>query len=299
MTSDPTTTNFRYEIGVPAGSAEILVDGVRLATVREGRGPAVVCLHAIGHGGRDFEAFTAAVKGRFEVIRIDWPGQGRSGPDPRPPTANRYAELLAGVLTQLQVERPIIVGNSIGGATAILYAHSHPVRALVLCDAGGLFEITPAVRRICRFFVRFFDAGARRAWWYKAAFATYYRIVLPSRAAVAQRKRIVNAAFEIAPLLRDAWREFAVPEADIRPIARQLQMPIWIAWAKSDRVIPLRYALPLIAELKRARLTRFSGGHAAFLERPKQFEREFLKFARSLKTEVAGATNLRDAAATR
>ena len=155
----------------------------------------------------------------------------------------------------------------------------------MLCDTGGLWEITPAVRRFCRFFVRFFDAGARRAWWYKTAFTAYYRIVLPSRAAVAQRKRIVHAAFEIAPLLRDAFREFAAPEADIRPIARQLQIPVWIAWAKSDRVIPLRYALPLIAELKQARLTRFSGGHAAFLERPKQFAREFLKFARSLEAE--------------
>ncbi len=268
------------------GSPEILVDGVRLAVAREGRGQTVVCLHAIGHGGRDFEAFASALKGRFDVIRVDWPDQGRSGPDTKAPTPARYAELLAGVLAQLRVERPIVIGNSIGGATAILYASEHPVRALVLCDAGGLFEITPAVRRICRFFVRFFDAGARRAWWYKTAFAAYYRIVLPSPAAGAQRKRIVRAAFEIAPLLRDAWSGFGAPDADIRHIARELEAPIWCAWAKSDRVIPLRYALPAIGELRHARVTRFKGGHSAFLERPKQFAREFLKFAQSIDTAV-------------
>jgi pimeloyl-ACP methyl ester carboxylesterase len=267
------------------GSPEISVDGVRLAVAREGRGQTLVCLHAIGHGGRDFEALTAAIKDRFDIIRIDWPDQGRSGPDTKAPTAERYVELLAGLLAQLQVECPIIIGNSIGGAAAILYASDHPVRALVLCDAGGLFEITPAVRRACRFFVRFFAAGARRAWWYKTAFAAYYRIVLPSPAAAAQRKRIVQASFEIAPVLRDAWGGFGAPEADIRHVARQLDVPVWCAWAKSDRVIPLRYALPAIGELRHARVTRFKGGHSAFLERPKKFVREFLKFAQSLGAE--------------
>ncbi len=70
----------RENIGVPAGSMELEVDGVRLAVAREGHGPALVCLHAIGHGGGDFDAFASAVKNRYEVIRIDWPSQGRSGP---------------------------------------------------------------------------------------------------------------------------------------------------------------------------------------------------------------------------
>ena len=63
--------------------------------------------------------------------------------------------------------------------------------------------------------------------------------------------------------------------------------PLWFAWAKSDRVIPLRYALPAIAQVKHARVTRFRGGHAAFLERPRQFTREFLKFTQSLNLERA------------
>src|SRR5438105_2699741 len=113
MTNTVPARVLRQDLGVPMGSPEITVDGVRLAVAREGQGQAVVCLHAIGHGGRDFDAFTAAVKDRFEVIRVDWPDQGRSGPDVKAPTAARYAELLAGVLTQLRVERPIIIGNSI------------------------------------------------------------------------------------------------------------------------------------------------------------------------------------------
>src|SRR5689334_4702387 len=132
MTKAEPPNDLRLAVGVPDGSRMIVLEGVRIAVAREGHGTAIVCLHAIGHGGRDFEALTAALKDRYDVIRIDWPGQGRSGPDREPPTAQRYANLLAGVLEQLQVSAPVIIGNSIGGAAAIHYAQGCPVRALVL-----------------------------------------------------------------------------------------------------------------------------------------------------------------------
>lgn len=285
------------EIGVPAPCQFVEVDGVRLAVAREGRGVPVVCLHAIGHGGRDFEAFTAATKDAFDIVRIDWPGQGRSGPDTQMPTPQRYAMLLDSVLRTLKVERPIIIGNSIGGATAIRYAGDHQVRALVLCDPGGLFEITPALARICRAFSRFFGAGARGAWWYGGAFWFYYRfLVLPGRAATAQRRRIIAAGRLIAPVLRDAWAGFGNSDADLRATAAALDVPVWFAWSKSDRLIQLSAARPAIKAMKRATLTTFGGGHAAFLEKPKAFAAAFRKFAKGLeKYEAEGAKLLKSA----
>jgi pimeloyl-ACP methyl ester carboxylesterase len=185
----------REEIGVPRGSPEIEIDRVRLAVAREGRGPALVCLHAVGHGGRDFEAFTALVRERFEVIRVDWPGQGRSAADMEPPSAARYAQLLQGLLDRLGVAAPIIIGCSIGGAAAIRYAAARPVRALVLCDPGGLLEVTPFTRRFCRAFAWFFAAGERRAWWYKSAFRAYYRMVLPMSAACPPKPRVSSMRY--------------------------------------------------------------------------------------------------------
>ncbi len=162
------------ELGVPEGSPLIEVDGVQIAVSRQGVGPPVVCLHATGHGGRDFEAFAQAMSPRFEVIAVDWPGQGRSGPDHEPASAVRYADLLGGLLKELGVRRPILLGNSIGGAAAIIHASRDEVAALVLCDPGGLVEVDATVQRFCRAFAGFFRAGARGAWWYRAAFALYY-----------------------------------------------------------------------------------------------------------------------------
>ena len=274
------------ETGVAPASPTIEVDGVRLAYSREGKGPAVVCLHAIGHGGRDFDAFANAVRDRFEVIRLDWPGQGRSGPDKRPASTARYAELLAGVITQLKLDRPILLGNSVGGAASLIYAASHPVTALVLCDPGGLVEVTPGITRACQIFARLFAAGARGAWWYKPMFWAYYTLlVLPAAAAGPQRRRIIAASYEIAPVLRDAWTSFGTPDADIRALAKNLEVPVWFAWATGDRIAQLKLCLPVIEAMKNARLTRFGGGHTAFLERPKPFAKGFTAFVKSLADE--------------
>lgn len=270
----------RGDIGVPANCEMIEADGVRLAVAREGHGPSVVCLHAIGHGGGDFEAFTQAVRGQFDVIRIDWPGQGRSDPDHEPASAARYAALLAEVLHKLDVRQPIIIGNSIGGAAAILYSSRHPVRSLVLCDTGGLVKVGFAARMMCGLFVRFFAGGARGAWWYRPLFGIYYRrLVLPSPAAAKQRNRIIGVARDLAPLWRDAWDSFRQKDADLRGIAAGLDMPIWVAWAEGDRVIPLALCKPAIEAMKHARITTFAGGHAAFLEQPDAFAEAFLGFA--------------------
>jgi pimeloyl-ACP methyl ester carboxylesterase len=278
----------REEIGVPANSLSVDVDGVRLAVAREGRGPTLICLHAIGHGGGDFEVFATAVKERFQVIRIDWPGQGRSATDSKPPGPSRYAQLLAGVVDQLKIERPIILGNSIGGAAALIYASRYPVRALVLCDTGGLVPVNTTTRTFCGIFARFFAAGERRAWWFRPAFRAYYRfLVLPSPAAVRQRDRIIEAGYEIAPLLREAWTGFGRPEADIRHLATALEIPVWFAWAKRDRVIPLAACMPCIRQMKTAHLSKFDAGHSAFLEQPDEFIREFLRFAEVLEETAA------------
>src|SRR5262249_32918497 len=142
---------------------------------------------------------------KFEFICIEWPGHGDSGGDHQPASAARYGDLLESVLWDLSVREPLVIGNSIGGAAAILYASRRPVRGLVLCDAGGLVAIDATVRRFCSLFAKFFAAGARGAWWFPSAFALYYRMVLSARPARPQRRRIVASAKRIAPILAEAW----------------------------------------------------------------------------------------------
>jgi pimeloyl-ACP methyl ester carboxylesterase len=272
---------------------QVVVDRVPLAVTRIGQGVPVVCLPATGHDAGDFSELARRVGQQCELICIEWPGHGHSGQDHCPASAARYSELVDGVMNTLGLGAAVVLGNSIGGAAAILCAARRPVRALVLCDSGGLLAITGVVRKFCAVFEKFFAAGESGAWWYQLIFAGYYRLVLPRRAAVVQRRSIVAHARARAPVLRQAWASFARSDADIRAIAAGLDVPIWVAWGKQDRVISLRACLPAIRQFKHYTLDIFDAGHSAFLEQPDEFAEKFLKFiaglAPSRETPLAGA----------
>jgi 4,5:9,10-diseco-3-hydroxy-5,9,17-trioxoandrosta-1(10),2-diene-4-oate hydrolase len=274
-------------------SEAVLVDGVSLAVKRAGRGPVVLCLHAVGHDANDFAPLSARLGDCFEFVCVEWPGHGDSGADVAPASAERYAELVEAAAWQLSLRDPIVIGNSIGGAVAIRFASRRRVRALVLCNSGGLIAVDRTVRRFCEFLSRFFRGGERGAWWFKPLFGLYYRMVLPTPAAAEQRNRIVANAYRIAPILAQAWRSFGESSADVRQSAAQLCAPIWIAWAKRDRLIPLDRCRPAIGQLQNATLDEFDGGHTAFLELPDEFADKFLRFASGLSSrpQPAGLTD--------
>lgn len=285
-----------------ATGKKITVDGVDVAFDDEGRGPAVVCLHAIGHGASDFERLRGRLSVGNRVLALDWPGHGNSGQDRVPACARRYAELLDGFLDSLGVDRVVLVGNSIGGAASLLSAAARPerVHALVLENPGGLAPTTDrAARVVLSAMARFFAAGARGARWFPAAFSAYYRFcVLPGRTARAQRDRITAAAYESAPVLEQAWRSFAAPEADLRAIVPQVTCPVLFAWAKRDQFVSLDRSLPAIERFPSASLERFRATHAAHLEAPDAFETTVERFLAELGwREVSPVGNPRDAQA--
>jgi pimeloyl-ACP methyl ester carboxylesterase len=267
-------------LGATPPHRTVTLDGVSLALDDAGSGPPVVCLHAIGHGASDFAGLRARLAGRYRMVAPDWPGHGRSGPDREPPGAARYEALVARLVDALGLDAVVLVGNSIGGAAAIRYAASHParVRGLVLEDPGGLVPVGRTVRAFTDAFARFFAAGARGARWFPAAFALYYRIVLRAPAAAPQRRRIVAASREIAPLLAAAWRGFGQPDADLRALAPRIGCPVLFCWARHDRVIPLARCRPAIRTFPDATLETFDAGHAAHLEAPDAFAASLERF---------------------
>lgn len=264
----------RVALGATTGH-ERVVDGVRLAFDDEGRGPAVVCLHAIGHGASDYARLRARLRNRFRVLAVDWPGQGRSGDDPQPASAMRYTSLLAGLLDALDLGEAVLVGNSIGGAVALRLAHAQPrrVRGLVLENPGGLADTSDRLSQSAiGALVAFFEAGTRGARWFPAAFGAYYRLILQRTAAAPQRRRIVAAGREAAPVLAQAWRSFARPEQDLRALVPQIACPTLFAWATRDTLIPLGRSRAAIGSMPNARIVPFPAGHSAHLETPDAFE---------------------------
>lgn len=81
-----------------------------------------------------------------------------------------------------------------------------------------------------------------------------------------------------APVLQSAWTGFGRPASDLRLAAASLAVPVWFAWARQDRIIPLWRNRPAIRAIRDMTLTTYDGGHAAFLEQPEDFLRDLLRF---------------------
>lgn len=268
-------------LGAQTPFAVVDAGGTYLAVMRRGRGTPLVCLHAIAHGARDFETLADKVGDVFEVIAVDWPGHGHSPHDGKAPSAEHYAGVLTKLLDTLKLEKPVLLGNSIGGAAALQVAAARgtAIGGLVLCNAGGLRKVNGVMRFAIARMVSFFRAGELGKRWFGGAYRFYYtRIVLPL-APPAHRERIIAAGYELSPQLRQAWESFARPAADTRDLVATVECPILFAWAKGDRIIPWSASKKAAMTARNGTVTLLKGGHSAFVEDADEFARALRAFA--------------------
>lgn len=99
----------------------------------------VVLLHGLaGHAG-EWDATAAHLSPRHRVVVVDQRGHGASERHPADVSRAAYVADVRAVCEQLGLHRPVLVGQSLGGHTAMLTAAAHPdlVRGLVLVEAGA------------------------------------------------------------------------------------------------------------------------------------------------------------------
>lgn len=279
----------RLALAVSEPRRIIVVDGVPIAlhdSDPTASKPAIVCVHAIGHGGGDFAAFEQAFSERFRVITVDWPGHGASGQDAQPASAHRYAVLLLGLLDALGLERPILFGNSIGGAASIILAQQHParVRALLLCNPGGLDPGGFFAGLFIDHLVSRFRRGVAGEAQFREWFADYYSDILFGSVAERRREAIIAAGYESAPRLVEAWTSFAQPEADLRSGLPSLRMPVFVGWAMRDGLVQWSRNRDAVGSIPRATVVRFEhSGHAPFLEESAAFNAAVAPFLEGVR----------------
>jgi N-formylmaleamate deformylase len=115
------------------------VPGGRIHYTQGGRGePPVLLAHGATEDGRCFPRVAQALGARHAVVLPDARGHGESTPPPVDWDYAMQGDDLAAVITALELERPVVIGHSMGCGAALHLAARHPglVRALVLEDPG-------------------------------------------------------------------------------------------------------------------------------------------------------------------
>ncbi|MBP6561835.1 MAG: alpha/beta hydrolase [Neisseriaceae bacterium] len=100
----------------------------RVQAYREaGHGPVLVLLHGISSGSGSWVNQLSQLSAQFRVIAWDAPGYGGSECLANPvPKAADYAQALHGLLQALAIERPMLLGHSLGAMMVSAYAQAYP-----------------------------------------------------------------------------------------------------------------------------------------------------------------------------
>lgn len=132
----------------------LVVDGLRLAVTEWGppQGMPIVMLHGIRGYAETFRGIAEALQPHWRVIAYDQRGRGGSDWDPgQNYYTDAYVGDLAAIADRLELPQFDLLGHSMGGIAAIVYAAAYPrrVRRMVIEDAGpGAFDCSDGARRI-------------------------------------------------------------------------------------------------------------------------------------------------------
>lgn len=119
----------------------------RIFVEEAGQGIPLLCLHTAGADSRQYRHLLndAAVTSRFRAIAFDLPWHGRSNPPDEwwlskyRLTTKLYLGLIRAVWQALTLERPVVLGCSMGGAIVLKLAaeHQRELRGIVGLESGA------------------------------------------------------------------------------------------------------------------------------------------------------------------
>jgi pimeloyl-ACP methyl ester carboxylesterase len=120
----------------------VTVYGQQLHYIEAGEGLPMILLHGLGADSGSWLRCVEMFAGSHRVIALDMIGFGKSDKPFLPYRVATLVDFLNGFFEELDIDKAILIGNSLGGWTASLFELIYPekVEALVLVAAGYLFS---------------------------------------------------------------------------------------------------------------------------------------------------------------
>lgn len=262
---------------------------LRLHYNAAGTGRTVILLHGGGPGAsgwsnysRNFQAFVDA---GFHTVLLDCPGFNKS--DPIVVTEDRAvvnAKATAGLMNALGIERASLVGNSMGGASALNFALRYPGRLdkLVLMGPAGLGKslFVPQPTEGIKHLINVFRNPSMESLKRMLSVFVFDQSGMTEEL-IAQRYESMMRDGGIH--LRNWVEGFAAGAmSDLSPRLQEISAPTLCTWGRDDRFLPLDQGIKVITEMPNAALHVFPQcGHWAQWEHADAFNRLVIDFISS------------------
>jgi pimeloyl-ACP methyl ester carboxylesterase len=249
------------------------VSGVRLHLRDSGPkdAPPILLLHGFGSSLQTWEPWAQELAKHYRVIRLDLPGAGLSGPDPRDDYSDaRTLQVLDALLDELGIARATMVGNSLGGRLAWKYAATRPRRVarLILISPDGFaspgFEYgkQPEIPLTLKLMTIFLPKSLLR---------------MSLEPAYGDKSHLSDALVTryydllLAPGVRAAMLARMQQSVLVEPTALlgRIEAPTLLLWGERDRMIPFANSRDYLQAIPHSRLVSFPQlGHVPHEEDP-------------------------------
>lgn len=292
----------RVDAALPPLGSFVEIGGARIHYLERGAGPTLLLVHGLGASMRTFtHSLLDRLSGEFRVVVMERPGSGESTRAPRACARVRsQAETVSDFISAMGLERPLLVGHSLGGAVALAVALGHPEQvsglALVAPVANAQETVPPMFRMLT------ISSRALRG-------LTAWTVAVP--ASILRRAQVLDALFgpDAVPAdyatagggllglrpksFRAASEDLVALEGELPAMVErygELRLPVGILYGTGDRVLDHRlHGVEVAAKIEGAELELTEGGHMLPLTAPDvvaEFVRRVAK--RALEREAAG-----------
>ncbi len=106
---------------------DVTIDGIKIHYYRSGGNkPPVILLHGVSDNGLCWTRVADALSEKYDVIMVDAQGHGLSDRAGKNFTFENHTRQTAGIIKELGLKKPLVMGHSMGAGTAANLAADYP-----------------------------------------------------------------------------------------------------------------------------------------------------------------------------
>ncbi|MFT5885926.1 MAG: pimeloyl-ACP methyl ester carboxylesterase [Arcticibacterium sp.] len=243
--------------------------------VDEGQGPIVLVLHGLFGALSNFNDVVEGFKNRYRVIIPLMPIYDMPM---REASLEGLLAYIEGFVGQHKLKDMILLGNSLGGHVALMYALAHPdeITAMVLTGSSGLFENTMG------------GSFPKRGNYDYIKERVEYTFYEPKTAT----KELVDECFEITSSIPKCMNIVQIAKSAQRNNMAEeitsIKTPTCLIWGLNDTITPPNVGHEFNRLMPNSELHFIDKCcHAPMMERPIEFNQTLEKFLSKIKIHIA------------
>jgi pimeloyl-ACP methyl ester carboxylesterase len=257
-----------------------------MSYARVGSGEPLLLLHGIGHHRQAWDPVIHILAAEREVIAVDLPGFGESPALPEGLThdLSTVVPALGALCEALEIERPHVAGNSLGGLLALELGREKLVRSVTALSPAGFWS--PVERRYAFGVLIAMRQAARQLPLpvvERLSRTAAGRTVLTSTIYARPGRRSPEAvvAETLALAHAEGFTETLRAGTSVQFTDDIPGLPVTVAWGTRDRLLVRRQGIRAKQIIPRARLVRLPGcGHVPMNDDPALVARVILDGSR-------------------